>query len=531
MAERITRRRAIDYAAAALVVAACTALSGLLHLWHLREANFVMIYLAGVALAAAKFGHGPALTAIALSAVSYNYFFVPPVFGFAKVEPQYVITLGVMVAIGLLISELTTRLQKELQESLRQERRTALLYRMTREFGGATNAAQLWSTAGAVAADAFDGEVVLYLRDREGNLVLRTGDATALAAGPALVQAATLAARRGRLIGRGTAELPLIAATLAPMTGPTGLIGVLAVHPRDAERFLDDEERQMLQACANLIALSLEREQSTTQAHKARTQVETEQLRNSLLTSISHDLRTPLATIAVTTSALLDGPEPIISQRREVLETIVDETRQLGRQIDNLLDMGRLNSGEATVNGEWHVFEELVGVALARLRRELARHEVAIDLPADLPLVWAAGDLIVQVLVNLMENAVRYTPPGSRIEIRARRRSLRMEVTIADNGPGLTPGSEATVFGKFVRGPSTVADGRRGMGLGLAICRHIVLTHGGDIMARNRTEGGAEFVMMLRCEEPGAETAEGARTSAGTSQEECSAADCTGESS
>jgi two-component system sensor histidine kinase KdpD len=153
------------------------------------------------------------------------------------------------------------------------------------------------------------------------------------------------------------------------------------------------------------------------------------------------------------------------------------------------------------VNGEWHVLEELVGVALARLRRELSRHEVAIDLPSDLPLVWAAGDLIVQVLVNLLENAAQYTPAGSRIEIRARRRSLRMEVSIADNGPGLSPGSEAAVFGKFVRGPTTVADGRRGMGLGLAICRHIVLAHGGDIAARNRPEGGAEFVMMLRCAE------------------------------
>jgi two-component system, OmpR family, sensor histidine kinase KdpD len=115
--------------------------------------------------------------------------------------------------------------------------------------------------------------------------------------------------------------------------------------------------------------------------------------------------------------------------------------------------------------------------------------------------VWAAGDLLAQVLVNLLENAARYTPPGSRIEIRARRRSLRMEVTVADNGPGLVPGSESAVFGKFVRGPTTVADGRRGMGLGLAICRHIVLAHGGEIVARNRPEGGAEFVMMLRCQE------------------------------
>jgi two-component system sensor histidine kinase KdpD len=141
-------------------------------------------------------------------------------------------------------------------------------------------------------------------------------------------------------------------------------------------------------------------------------------------------------------------------------------------------------------------------VALARLRRELARHEVAIDIPPDFPLVWAASDLMGQVLLNLLENAARYTPPGSRIEIRARRRSLRAEVVIADNGPGLEPGSESTVFGKFVRGRTKVADGRRGLGLGLAICRSIVHAHGGEIVARNRSGGGAEFVLMLVCQPP-----------------------------
>ena len=223
--------------------------------------------------------------------------------------------------------------------------------------------------------------------------------------------------------------------------------------------------------------LSLERDQSTGQAHKAQTQVETEQLRNSLLTSISHDLRTPLATIAVTTSGLLEGPpEQTLAEKREVLETIVDETRQLGRQVDNLLDMGRLNSGDAPLDCEWHVLEELVGVALARLRRELARHVVAIDIPSDFPLVWAAGDLIVQVLVNLLENAARYTPAGSRIEIRAQRRSLRMEVAIADNGPGLRAGEprrrcSASSCGGRRRWPTAGAGWGWGWRFAGALCR------------------------------------------------------------
>lgn len=228
------------------------------------------------------------------------------------------------------------------------------------------------------------------------------------------------------------------------------------------------------------------------------------ELRNSLLTSISHDLRTPLATIAVTTQGLIDeGGESRIAEKQEVLETIVDETRLLGRQVDNLLDWGRLNSTATPLARDWQVLDELVGVALFRLRRELASHDVRIDLPADLPLLWIAGDLMVQVLVNLLSNAARYTPAESRIEISGRRAGDRLEVTVADNGPGIPAGSEEAIFEKFVRGADKVADGRRGLGLGLSICRSIVAAHDGTIRARNRPIGGAEFVISLPCSTDG----------------------------
>ena len=289
------------------------------------------------------------------------------------------------------------------------------------------------------------------------------------------------------------------------MKGAKRLIGVLAVQPRQEGRFRDADELSMLEACANLVALSLERDQLMEESHAAQTQVETEQLRNSLLTSISHDLRTPLATIAVTTQGLIDeGGESRIAEKQEVLETIVDETRQLGRQVDNLLDWGRLNSTATPLAREWQVFDELVGVALFRLRRELATHEVRIDLPADLPLLWIAGDLMVQVLVNLLSNATRYTPVGSLIEISGRRAGDRLEVKVADNGPGLPAGSEEAIFQKFVRGADKVADGRRGLGLGLSICRSIVAAHDGTILARNGPTGGAEFVISLPCSTDGA---------------------------
>lgn len=494
----------LDYLAATAIVASSTLLCALSHWWAFSEANLVMIYMAGVALTAAKFGHGPALAAIAMSVASYSYYFVPPVFAFAMIESQYVITLGVMVALGLVISELTSRLRRELSASQLQERRTAQRYRMTREFGQLSGAEQLVDAAGRAAAEMFDGDAAIFLLDETDILQLRYGGAGAVGRDPQSLRRAEAVMRDA-----GQQSHPGVDATgpttFVAMKGAKRLIGVLGVQPRQAGRFRDADELSMLEACANLVALSLERDQLMEESHAAQTQVETEQLRNSLLTSISHDLRSPLATIAVTTQGLIDeGSDSRISEKREVLETIVDETRQLGRQVDNLLDWGRLNSAATPLARDWQAVDELVGVALIRLRRELATHDVRIDLPADLPLLWIAGDLMVQVLVNLLSNAARYTPARSRIEIIGRRTGDRLEITIADDGPGISVGREEAIFEKFVRGENRVADGRRGLGLGLSICRSIVTAHDGKISARNRPGGGGEFVISLPCSTDGA---------------------------
>jgi two-component system sensor histidine kinase KdpD len=274
---------------------------------------------------------------------------------------------------------------------------------------------------------------------------------------------------------------------------------VLGARPRDAERFQRPEEK-MLDTCANLIALSLEREYSLGKARQAELQVQAEQLRNSLLSSVSHDMRTPLAMIAVTASGLLDDS---IDQRgmtkTEMIQTVVDESNRLARQVENLLEMARLNSGDIALHKQWHVLEELVGVSLARLRSELHQHTVHIDIPSDLPLLWVSDTLIEQIFVNLLENAARYTPPGSHIDIVARQCEQRVEIQVADSGPGLATGSESKLFDAFFRGNTAVADGQRGIGLGLAICQGIVRLHGGQIRASNRANGGAEFAISLPC--------------------------------
>jgi two-component system sensor histidine kinase KdpD len=234
------------------------------------------------------------------------------------------------------------------------------------------------------------------------------------------------------------------------------------------------------------------------QAHEAQLQVQAEQLRNSLLNSVSHDLRTPLATIAGTASALSDSVSP---KDHESVQTIVEEARRLTRLVENLLDMARLDAGSIAINRQWHVLEEIVGVALNSVKRELKDHAVRVCIPSDFPLVKIDGFLIEQALVNLLENASRYTAPGSEIEISATAKERHVEFSVADNGPGLPHGGEQKVFDKFFRGSTIAPDGRRGVGLGLAICQAIVEAHGGSIKAVNREEGGAAFIITLPCNE------------------------------
>jgi len=287
------------------------------------------------------------------------------------------------------------------------------------------------------------------------------------------------------------------------MVGSQKTLGVLGVRSQHAQRFQDAAEQRMLETCAHLIALSIERDQSQLEVQQAQVEVQAEKLRSALLSAVSHDLRTPLATIAVTASSLIeDTNQQTWPEKLELLQTVVDESHRLARQVDNLLDMARLESGTVVLNRDWHVLEELVGLALARLRRDLAGRSVHVTIPDEFPLLWVAGDLMEQMLVNLLENAVRYTPPDSYIEISATHGGDRVELRVADNGPGLPPGSETKVFDKFFRGRTVVADGQRGVGLGLAICHAIVRGHDGEISAANRRGGGADSMISLPCPPP-----------------------------
>jgi two-component system sensor histidine kinase KdpD len=491
-----TRRN--DYIKAAIVVAICALVGWGARAAGLADANIVMIFLAGVAYVSARMGRGPSISATIASVLVFDFFFVPPQLTFAVSDTQYVITFTVMLGIGLLISELTSRLQAQLRASQQQERRTAQLFRMTRQLSELAGSEFLVRTAGRQLEEFFGGEVVLFLREPTGELSLRFGERSAIIAQPVNEVVAQWVANNGKTAGAGTDTLPNATALFVPLAGSQQIVGALGVAPNDKDRFIDPEQVRLLETCGSLIALSIERDQSMLQAHEAQLQVQAEQLRNSLLNSVSHDLRTPLATIAGTASGLLES----VSQKDgEGLQTIVEESRRLARLVENLLDMARLDSGSIALNRQWHVLEEIVGVALNSVKRELKDHEVRVAIPADFPLINVDDFLIEQLLVNLLENASRYTPAGSQIEISAVAKEKSAEIRVADNGPGLPAGSEEKVFDKFFRGATIAPDGRRGVGLGLAICQAIVEAHGGKITAVNRRGGGAEFIIGLPCVE------------------------------
>jgi two-component system sensor histidine kinase KdpD len=297
-----------------------------------------------------------------------------------------------------------------------------------------------------------------------------------------------------REAGLGTTTLPDGATLYLPLLGSAGIVGVLGLTPVTPENLNQHAQRRQLDAFVSQIALAIERARLAEEAETARREMEAEQLRSSLLSSVSHDLRTPLAVITGATSTLLQG-QPVMddSTRQDLLSTVLEEAERLNRLIRNLLDMTRLDSGTVKVRKEWLSLEELIGSALSHLDSRLGAREVRVDLAKELPLVPGDAVLLEQILINLLENAVKYS--DGAIEIRADVIDGEVLVEVNDRGAGVPMGEEERIFDKFHR--SARAKARDGVGLGLTICRAIATAHGGKVWASNRAGGGASFRFTL----------------------------------
>lgn len=505
-AEAPVRRHAVagrrsplaEYAWAGLVIAVCTALAfGLVRIASVTDV--AMVYLLGVGFAASRLGRGPSIAAAVGSIAAFDFFFVPPFFTFAVSDTHYLLTFGVMLLIALVISALTFRLRAQAETARERERRTGALYAMTGDLAATRGRSEVAGVASRHLATSFAAQVQILLPDGAGRLEIPVGMPPAFPMDEKEHTVAQWVFEHGRPAGAGTDTLPAARARYLPLVGSLGIVGVTGVRAADAKRFQDPGHEQLLETFARQAALAIERVTLAERAQQEQVEVEAERLRTALLSSLSHDMRTPLGAITGAASSLLAdsdaGGALAEPTRRDLLKSILTESQRMNRLIGNLLEMIRLETGALEVQREWQPLEEVVGVALIRLEERLREHPVEVRLPPDLPLALLDGLLIEQVFVNLLENAVKYTPAGTPLEISASVRDGAIVVDVADRGPGFPPGEEERIFHKFYRLPGAVGTG--GVGLGLTICQGMVTAHGGRIWAENRAGGGAVFHFTL----------------------------------
>lgn len=493
------------YAWSAVVCAAVALLAAPLHS-VLDLANIVMIFLLAEVFVAVRFGRGPAVMAAFLSVAAFDFFYVPPRFTFSVHDAQYLLTFAVMLAVALVIAQLTAGLKFQAQVANLREERVRALYELSRDLSAALMTEQVAEIAARFLQSEFGARVAVMVADPED----RIGAPVPAADLPANVDPsiAQWAFNHAEAAGYGTHTLPAAPILYLPLKAPMRMRGVLAIEPRHPARLAGPEQRRLLDTCASLLAMSLERIHYVEVAQATTVQMESERLRNSLLSAISHDLRTPLAALVGMADSLAMTQPPPQGRQAELAEAMRQAALRMNSLVNNLLDMARLQSGTVILNRQWVPLEEVIGSSLKAMAGTLEPGRVRVVLPDDLPLLHLDASLFERVLCNLLENAVKYTPDGSPIEIGADVDSHRVRMMVDDHGPGLPQHREESMFQMFERGRKECAT--PGVGLGLAICRAIVEAHGGTISGQTRAGRGARFTVELpRGEPPQMETAEG----------------------
>jgi two-component system, OmpR family, sensor histidine kinase KdpD len=460
-----------------------------------------MLYLLSVMLVAFRFGHGPAILSSVISVAAFDFFFVPPKFTFAVSDTQYLLTFVVMLAVALAISQLTANMRYQARVATSREQRAKSLYEMARELGGALQTEQILAIANRHLQGVFKATTAILLPDLAEKITVPIGLGGTEGGGIELDAAiAQWVFDHQQPAGFGTNTLAGSPTYYLPLKAPIRPRGVLALAASNSRLIFVPEQHRLLETFAAQIALALERVHFVEVAQGALLKIESERLRNSLLSAISHDLRTPLTALVGLASTLETDANLTERSRRELAEAVHDQALRMSHLVNNLLDMARLQSGDVQLNRQWHVLEEIVGSALRSLQHALVNHEVKVSLDPSLPMIYVDSVLIERVLCNLIENATKYTPLGSQIRVSAEAGDDELRVMVSDNGPGLPPAMIETVFNKFTRGEKESAT--PGVGLGLAICKAIVQAHRGRIWAENTSEGGARFTFTVRLLEP-----------------------------
>jgi len=497
-AEKPRKRKtpARDWYLSIATVGACTGIAALMFP-YVAIADLAMVYLLGIVFTTGQTGKGPSFLATLLSVAAFDFFFVPPRYSFYVNSPGYLVTFAVMFAVGFVMSRLTLRVRQQANSARQGERRTAALYSLSRKLVHERGIDHLSAIAIKHIGEVFSSRVIVLIPNERGQLTAPvTGPAT-FALDQKEMGVAQWTFNHRQRAGHGTDTLSGAKALYLPLAAASRTIGVIGVMPSHLDTPINQEQLHLLESFADQIAMAIDRSVLGQEAQQALLKAETEALRNTLLSSVSHDLRTPLAAITGAATALLQQDIALNQQgRQELVKTIHEEAVHLNEIIRNVLDMTRLETRAITVKKEWQSIEEIVGVVLNRLSDKLTSRDLRVNIPVDIPLVPFDPLLIEQVLMNLLDNAIKYTPVDTPIELRAESKKDSVLIEVADRGPGISKDDKERIFEKFVRGSATGG----GIGLGLTICRAIINAHGGQIWAEDRSGGGAIFRFTLPLE-------------------------------
>lgn len=459
---------------------------------YLRSSTLIMLYLLGNILIALYGKTGPSILASLLSVLAFEYFFVPPFYQLITSNYQYLISLLFMFLLSLIISRFAIVSRRQAEAARLVEQHTATLHTLSRQLASARGVDKLLEISVKHIEAVFNSEV-LALIPEDRQLKVRVGGRGSLSAKEQGV--AQWVFDMGQVAGFGTDTLPFSDSIYIPLQASHEIIGVLRVHPLQKKYYFTPEQMHLMEACANQTALAIEVDRLQEKTKQSELQTETDRVRNALLQAVSHDLRTPLAAIMGFASTLMEmGKELDARHIKKIGTDIYLESEQLSRLINNLLQMTYLEAEAVKLEKEYHSIYDLVNIVVNTLNKKIGNKPIVINIPTDMPKIPFDRTLLEETIINLIDNAIKFTSRDTPIEITAYIKDNNAVLCVADRGPGIMPDEVNLLFEKFYRGRLM---SERGLGLGLAICRSIIKAHGGKIWAENREGGGAAFCFSL----------------------------------
>ncbi|WP_225446444.1 ATP-binding protein [Paenibacillus rhizovicinus] len=499
----VERRKKLALLPYAWITIGVAALSVVLHEFGFAfdAVNIALMYLFPVLFSAVYWGLVPSFYAAAAGVLAFDYFFVPPFLSFSVEDLRYLLSFAVYLAVAALTATLAARLKQQVKLSKEREAHTAALYSLSRQMAAVGEIKTLLENIALQVSVTVQAQIAIYMPDARSELARTAyspGD-HGFGEGESAMVIAKWTFEHGRMAGRGTETLGEFPGLFVPLRTEERTYGVLAVRA-DAGA-LSAESRHLLEAFGGLAATAIARVKLSEEAKLAQLTAESERIRTALLDSVSHELRTPLATVIGSATGLIDGEDVFSSDdRRELLVTIRDGALRMNRLVTNLLGMVKLESGMLALRRDWVDAEDMIGVVLSQVRGFVGERRIEVRIQEPTPYFPGDEVLLEQVLVNVVSNAIKYSPDGSEVVIAVRQSGSWVRISVADNGIGIGEEDRERIFDKFYRGPGS--NGTTGTGLGLAICKGIVEAHGGTITAAPRAERGTVVTVALPAGKP-----------------------------